>query len=75
MDWMRSGDVNDILRECHYNDWLWGYAIRTAKTWRTSERDTWRDPVLVLLFRMGSFCHKLVIYLIRLRKSQSRFVT
>jgi len=55
MDWMRSRDVNNILRECHYDDQLWGYTIRTTKTWRTSERDTWRDPVLALLFRMGSF--------------------
>ena len=52
---MRSGDVNDILGECHYDDRLWGYAIRTAETWRTSDREQWRDPVLALLFRMGSF--------------------
>jgi len=55
MDRMRSGDVNDILRECHYNDRLWGFTIRTAETWRTSDRDQWRDPVLALLFRMESF--------------------
>ena len=52
---MCSNDVNDILGECHYDDRLWGFAIRTAKTWRTSDRDQWRDPVLALLFRMGSF--------------------
>ena len=52
---MRSEDVNDILAECHYDDRLWGFAIRTAETWRTSDRDTWRDPILALLFRMGSF--------------------
>jgi len=55
MGWMRSNDVNDILGECHYDDRLWGFAIRTAKTWRTSNREQWRDPVLALLFRMGSF--------------------
>ena len=52
---MHSKDVNDILAKCHYDDWLWGFAIRTAETWRTSDRDTWRDLVLALLFRMGSF--------------------
>jgi len=52
---MLSTDVNDILGECHYDDRLWGFAIRTAKTWRMSDRDQWRDPVLALLFRMGSF--------------------
>jgi len=52
---MLSGDVNDILGECHYDDRLWGFAIRTAETWRTSDRDQWRDPVIGLLFRMGSF--------------------
>jgi len=52
---MRGDDVNDILAECHYDDRLWGFAIRTAETWRTSDRDTWRDPVLALLLRMGSF--------------------
>jgi len=52
---MHGEDVNDILAECHYDNWLWGFAIRTAETWRTSDRDTWRDPVLALLFRMGSF--------------------
>jgi len=52
---MRGDNVNDILAECHYDDRLWGFAIRTAETWRTSDRDTWRDPVLALLFRMGSF--------------------
>ena len=46
---MRSRDVNDILGECHYDDRLWGYAIRTAETWRTSDREQWRDPVLALL--------------------------
>jgi len=55
MGWMLSGDVNDILGECHYDDQLWGYTIRTAKIWRISDRETWRDPVLALLFRMGSF--------------------
>jgi len=55
MGWMRSSDVNNILGECHYNDRLWGFAIRTAETWRTSDRDQWRDPVLALLFTMGSF--------------------
>jgi len=55
MRWMRGEDVNDILAECHYDDRLWGFAIRTAEIWRTSDRDTWRDPVLALLFRMGSF--------------------
>jgi len=29
--------------------------IRTAKIWRTSNRDQWRDLVLALLFRMGLF--------------------
>ena len=43
------------VRQCHYNDRLWGYAIRTTETWRTSDRETWRDPILALLFRMGSF--------------------
>jgi len=38
---MRSGDVSDILGECHYDDRLWGYAIRTAETWRTSDREQW----------------------------------
>jgi len=52
---MLSRDVNDILRECHYDDRLWGFTIRTAETWRTSDRDQWRDPVIGLLFRMGSF--------------------
>ena len=52
---MRSTDVNNILGECHYNDRLWGFAIRTGETWRTSDRDQWRDPVLALLFRMGLF--------------------
>jgi len=47
---MLSRDVNNILRECHYDDRLWGFAIRTAKTWRTSDRDQWRDPVIGLLF-------------------------
>jgi len=55
MGQMRSTDVNDILGECHYNDRLWGFAIRTTETWRTSDRDQWRDPVLALLFRMGLF--------------------
>jgi len=55
MDWMLSYDVNDILRECHYDDRLWSFVIRTAETWRTSDRDQWRDPVLALLFRMGLF--------------------
>jgi len=55
MGQMLGSDVNNILSECHYDDWLWGYAIRTAKTWRTSNRDQWRDPILALLFRMGSF--------------------
>jgi len=36
MRWMRSEDVNDIFAECHYDDQLWGFAIRTAETWRTS---------------------------------------
>ena len=52
---MLSSNVNDILGECHYDDRLWGFAIRTAETWRTSDRDQWRDPVLALLFRMGLF--------------------
>jgi len=52
---MCGEDVNNILAKCHYDDRLWGFAIRTAETWRTSDRDTWRDPVLALLFRMGSF--------------------
>jgi len=55
MDQMCSNDVNDILGECHYDDRLWGFAIRTTETWRTSDREQWRDPVLALLFRMGSF--------------------
>jgi len=55
MDRMHSTDVNNILGECHYDDRLWGFAIRTAETWRTSNRDQRRDPVLALLFRMGSF--------------------
>jgi len=55
MDWMRSTDVNNVLGECHYDDRLWGFAIRTAETWRTSNRDQWRDPVLALLFRTGPF--------------------
>jgi len=53
MEQMRRGDVNDILPECHYDDWLWGYAIRTIETWWNSDRDEWRDLVLALLFRMG----------------------
>jgi len=52
---MHREDANDILPKCHYDDQLWGYAIRTTKTWRTSNRDTWRDPVIAMLFRMGSF--------------------
>ena len=55
MCWMHGEDVNNILAKCHYDDWLWGFAIRTTETWRTSNRDTWRDPVLALLFRIGSF--------------------
>ena len=52
---MLSDDVNNIIGECHYDDRLWGYVIRTTETWRTSNRDQWRDPVLALLFRMESF--------------------
>ena len=39
MGQMHRSDVNDILPECHYNDRLWGYTIRTAKMWRNSNRD------------------------------------
>jgi len=42
---MRGEDVNDILAECHYDDRLWGFAIRTAETWRTSNRHWGRGPM------------------------------
>ena len=45
---MHGEDVNDILAECHYDDRLWGFAIRTAETWRTNDRDTWRVSARLL---------------------------
>ena len=47
MSRMWGSDSSDTLSECHYDDWLWGYAIRGS--------EFWRDPVISQLFKMGIF--------------------
>ena len=57
-----AGDVttralwaNDDLSECHNEDALWGYTIRTSRELEKTSREAVDDPVLYCLFRMGLF--------------------
>jgi len=44
----------DALPELHYNDALWGFAIRSSKVLQQEQQHI-NDPVLYCLLRMGIF--------------------
>ena len=45
--------INDILNECHFDDYLWGYTICVVKELRTRDPVVFTDGVLYNLMRMG----------------------
>ena len=45
----------DTLDECHNDDTLWGYAIRSSEELRKTTPEELGDPVLWRLMQMGTF--------------------
>ena len=45
--------AKDHLPEAHNDDALWGYCIRIQEELRLRDEDTFDDPILYRLFRMG----------------------
>ena len=45
--------INDILNECHFDDYLWGYTIHVVEELRTRDPAVFTNGVLYNLMRMG----------------------